>query len=90
MALIETCPTFPQSPELQIDHFGLSVGAVSVGLPLSSTTDTLLERYLDLVRLLQRGPEALIDPPDADVDALAAATNATRDQVLLRLRALRG
>ena len=49
MALIE----FPiqLDDDLHVDSFGLSIGDVSVGLPMSCTADTVLLRYLDLVRL---------------------------------------
>ncbi len=90
MALIETSPVFSQCTELQVDCFGLSIGSVSVGLPVLCTTETVLLRYLDLIRLIQRGPEALVEAPYSDVVVLAEATNMSPDQVVSRLRALWG
>lgn len=73
---------------LHVDHFGLSIGVVSVGLPPSCTADDVYARYLDLVRLLHRGPASRFDPPNEDVAALSAATGADDEFVIRRLRAL--
>ena len=53
MALIEF-PLTNTDQALHVDSFGLSIGDVSVGLPMSCTADTVLLRYLDLVRLCDR------------------------------------
>ncbi|MEM9519141.1 MAG: hypothetical protein AAGA37_07480 [Actinomycetota bacterium] len=50
MALIDLTPQDRPST-LHVDTFGLSVGALSVGLPASCTTDTILLRYLDLLAM---------------------------------------
>lgn len=68
MALIEF-PTVVDD-ELHVDSFGLSIGDMSVGLPMSCTADTVLLRYLDLVRLReQRGR----DTGDVEAHAVVLA-----------------
>ena len=93
MALIDDVAAFRNEVHLDdrllVDRFGLSIGMVSVGLPMACTSDAILERYLDLVRLVSRG--ATVSPyvvPDADVIALAGATNLSADIVRARLTAL--
>jgi hypothetical protein len=73
---------------LHVDHFGLCIGSVSVGLPLSCTPDDVYRRYLDLMRLLQAGPIDKFDAPTADLQALSDATFADCAYVAQRLRAL--
>ena len=70
---------------LQVDGFGLSMGRVSVGLPLACTSDVVLLRYLDLLRLVHGRDVA---PCSADVVVLAAATGLTETQARERLRRL--
>ena len=73
---------------LHVDHFGLSIGAVSVGLPLSCTADEVYRRYLDLLRIIRRGPLAVMAAPDDDLAMLSTATGADPAFVARRLRAL--
>lgn len=88
MALTETHDASGGDRTLHVDHFGLSIGPVSVGLPLSCTADDVYRRYLDLMRMLQRGPVAVIVAPPADLDALAAATRCDAEFIARRLAAL--
>jgi hypothetical protein len=73
---------------LHVDHFGLSIGSLSVGLPASCTADDVYGRYLDLMAMLQQGPVARIDAPREDLVALADATSADTTYVACRLAAL--
>lgn len=85
MALIE----FPiqVGDDLHVDSFGLSIGDVSVGLPMSCTADTVLLRYLDLVRLrAQKGHDA--GDVDAHVEVLANAVRLDAGAVRQRLSQL--
>jgi len=85
MALIE----FPAvvDEDLHVDSFGLSIGDVSVGLPMSCTADTVLLRYLDLVRLrAQKGRST--GEFDAHVVVLAQAVRLEADAVRQRLTQL--
>lgn len=76
---------------LHADRFALSIGHLSVGLPPCATADHVLERYLDLIRLLRRGPRAaVLRVPDGDLRALARLTRLTPRQVARRLDALQG
>ena len=88
MALTETQDTIGHDRALHVDHFGLSIGTVSVGLPQSCTTDDVYRRYLDLMRLLQRGPIVVVDAPAADLEALSAATSRDCSFVARRLVSL--
>jgi hypothetical protein len=73
---------------LYVDHFGLCIGSVSVGLPLSCTADDVYRRYLDLIRIMRRGPIDTFDAPIADLWALADATFADCAYVARRISAL--
>jgi hypothetical protein len=74
---------------LQVDGFGMSFGAVSVGLPRACTADSVLLRYLDLVRLAgRRGDRHPYVPPGDDVAILAAATRLDTATVRRRLERL--
>lgn len=87
MALIE----FPiqVDDDLHVDSFGLSIGDVSVGLPMSCTADTVLLRYLDLVRLrTQKGRD--VGDVDAHVAVLATAVRLDAGAVRQRLSQLAG
>lgn len=75
-------------PTLHVDRFGLSIGGVSVGLPSSCTTDTVLSRYVDLVRLVQPDGPRPVEATADDLSALAEATGLTPASVEQRLRAL--
>ena len=93
MALVDDVAAFRNEVHLDdrllVDRFGLSIGIVSVGLPTACTAEAILERYLDLVKLVSRG--ATVTPyvaPDADVIALAGGTNLSADIVRARLTAL--
>lgn len=88
MALTEAHDAAGGDRELHVDHFGLSIGAVSIGLPLACTADDVYRRYLDLMRMLHRGPVAVIVAPPADLDALAEATRCDTGFVARRLAAL--
>lgn len=91
-------PSHPVSADdaLHIDHFGLSIGGVSVGLPHACTADDVLRRYLDLQRVLHRGDPGAGDHsdagdhPDADVAVLAQRTGHPPEVVRRRLDRLRG
>ena len=87
MALIDlTSPTQDPS-DLHVDSFGLTVGDVSVGLPLSCTADTVLLRYLELVDLCDlRGVGR--DDLEAHVPVLAGAVSMDPETVRQRLRQL--
>jgi hypothetical protein len=87
VASIET-PAVLGDQTLHVDHFGLSIGLVSVGLPLSCTPDDVYRRYLDLMRLMQRGPIDKFEAPSADLQALSDATFADCTYVARRLIAL--
>lgn len=85
MALIEF-PTIVDE-DLHVDSFGLSIGDVSVGLPMSCTADTVLLRYLDLVRLrTQKGRKT--GDFDTHVQVLAEAVRLEADAVRQRLSQL--
>ena len=88
VALTKTKNTVGRDDSLHVDNFGLSIGPVSVGLPLHGTSDDVYRRYLDLIGILQNGPLPLVDLPLLDVEALADATNADIDFVTRRLAAL--
>lgn len=75
-------------PTLHVDHFGLSIGPISVGLPTSCTSDMVLVRYLDLLRLVQRGPRRPLMASPEDLVSLAEATGLSEDHIVSRLRAL--
>jgi hypothetical protein len=75
-------------PTLHVDRFGLSIGRVSVGLPMACTTDTILLRYLDLIRLVQRATGVPVEPTADDLAELAASTGLTPTCVEQRLHAL--
>lgn len=74
MALIETQDAIGGDHSLHVDHFGLSIGSVSVGLASSGTADDVYLRYLDLLRIMRRGPIGVIVAPDDDVAVLSSAT----------------
>jgi hypothetical protein len=79
----------PRGDTLQVDGFGMSIGAVSVGLPMACTVDSVHLRYLELVRLAGRHND--VSPyvaPGDDVDALAAATRLDTATVRRRLERL--
>ena len=84
MALIEF--DAPLDTDLHVDLFGLSIGGTSVGLPMSSTTDIVLERYIDLVRLVERRNEPRTAFVADDIEVLASATDLSVDVVAERLR----
>ena len=86
MASIEY-PLPTDDHDLHVDSFGLSVGAVSVGLPMSCTADTVLLRYLDLVHLCDERGIDYIDL-DAHVPVLAGAVSQPAETVRQRLRQL--
>ncbi|MEQ8843094.1 MAG: hypothetical protein RIB98_19125 [Acidimicrobiales bacterium] len=88
MALTDTSDTVADSHSLQVDHFGLSIGPLSVGLPPARTADDLYRRYLDLVDLLRRGSVPMVRPAEEDAAVLAIATGTDVAFVLRRLRAL--
>lgn len=88
MALTETQDAIGGDHSLHVDHFGLSIGAVSVGLPLSCTADDVYRRYLDLLRIIRRGPLTVMAAPDDDLAMLADATGMTVEFVAHRLAAL--
>ncbi|MEO0495252.1 MAG: hypothetical protein AAF081_17740 [Actinomycetota bacterium] len=85
MALIEF-PTIVDE-DLHVDSFGLSIGDVSVGLPMSCTADTVLLRYLDLVRLRTQRGRATGDT-DTHLAVLATAVRLDVDVVRQRLSQL--
>ena len=86
MALIDLTSSSADQ-DLHVDSFGLSVGSISVGLPLSCTADTVLLRYLDLVHLCDaRGLEWA--DLDTHVPILAGAVSMAPDAVRTRLRQL--
>ena len=88
MALTETQDAIGGDSSLHVDRFGLSIGSVSVGLPMSCTADDVYQRYLDLLRLLQRGPVTAMNAPIADLKALSDATGTDCAFVARRLAAL--
>jgi hypothetical protein len=88
VALTDTQDCVSNDRALHVDHFGLSIGSVSVGLPRSCTADDVYRRYLDLMALLQRGPMAVIEAPQADLEALSDATSADCTFVARRLASL--
>ena len=86
MALIEL-PLTSTDSDLHVDSFGLSIGDVSVGLPMSCTADTVLLRYLDLLRLCDRRGAGSGDA-EAHLAVLATAVRLEADAVRQRLRQL--
>ena len=88
VALIDSPDAVNGDQTLRVDHFGLSIGSVSVGLPLAGTSDDVYRRYLDLLRLLQRGPLTTLPTPEDDLRTLAIATSTTPAYVARRLSAL--
>ena len=73
---------------LHVDRFGLSIGRVSVGLPMACTSDDVYRRYLDLRRILRQGPVDVAGAPSTDLQALAEATSNDAAYVARRLMAL--
>lgn len=73
--------------DLHVDSFGLSVGSVSVGLPLSCTSDTVLLRYLELMQLCDVRGIDVIDLDD-HLPVLAGAISLDPEAVRARLRQL--
>ena len=71
---------------LDVHSFCLAIGGESIGLPPSRSLDTLLSRYLELVRRLRAGgyDEVRAD----DIGVLARATGVAPDVVTNRLRRL--
>lgn len=88
VALTETQDAIGGDHSLHVDNFGLSIGAVSVGLPHARTTDDVYRRYLDLLRVIRRAPLGRVVASAADVDELARATGADPAFVDRRLAAL--
>lgn len=87
MALIDLTTHDGGPQDLHVDSFGLSVGDISVGLPLSCTADTVLLRYLELVDLCDvRGIERV--DVDTHVPVLAGAVSMEPETVRQRLRQL--
>lgn len=68
---------------VEVDGFAIICGRESVGLPATWSTDTLMERYLDLVYRC-RGGEVLEGVRDDDVAVLARVTGL--DPVVVRHR----
>ncbi len=56
MAHTELSPKTSIDSELHVDRCGLSIGRVSVGLPMAGTNDMVLLRYIDLINLMQAAP----------------------------------
>jgi hypothetical protein len=69
---------------VEIDGFAIVCGPESVGLPATWSTDTLMERYLGLIRRV-RADGAVEGVRDLDVDVIARATGLGPDVVRLRL-----
>jgi hypothetical protein len=67
VALTEPQDAIGGGHSLHVDHFGLSIGWVSVGFPLTCTVDDVYRRYLDLLRIIRRGPVNLINAPIDDL-----------------------
>jgi hypothetical protein len=88
VALTETQDRVGNDRSLHVDHFGLSIGSVSVGLPPSCTADDVYCRYLDLMALLQSGPIVVIEAPEADLEALSEATAEDCAYIARRLASL--
>lgn len=87
VALIDLTSSGGGHHDLHVDSFGLSVGDVSVGLPLSCTADTVLLRYLELVDLCDvRGVESV--DVETHVPVLAGAVSLAPETVRQRLRQL--
>ena len=87
MALIDLTSPGGGHHDLHVDSFGLSVGDISVGLPLSCTADTVLLRYLELVNLCDvRGIESV--DLDTHVPVLAGAVSMEPETVRQRLHQL--
>ncbi len=87
MALIDLTSPDHGARDLHVDSFGLSVGDISVGLPLSCTADTVLLRYLELIDLCDvRGVSH--DDLETHVPVLAGAVSMAPATVLERLRQL--
>jgi len=90
MALTELPTATGIDSELHVDRFGLTIGCVSVGLPVTCTNDMVLLRYIDLINLIQAGPSDVFAPSDGDIATLAAAIGEAPDVVHVRLRTLAG
>ena len=88
MALSETQDSIVGGQALHVDHFGLSIGAVSVGLPPARTADDVYRRYLDLMWILRRGPVGVVVAPPEDLEAMARSTGVDAAFVSCRLAAL--
>jgi hypothetical protein len=88
VALIETQGSGCDGRSLDVDHFGLSIGAVSVGIPPARTADDVYRRYLDLMQILQRGRGDIIAAPPDHLAALAQATGVDPGFIRRRLAAL--
>lgn len=58
---------------VEVDGFAIVCGRESVGLPATWSTDTLMERYLELVRLV-RSTRGVSGFRDGDIAELARVT----------------
>lgn len=90
MAVTDLLPAAGADTELHIDRFGLSIGRVSVGLPVRCTNDMVLLRYVDLVALIEKDSGASFSRPDTDIASLAATIHVSPESLRARLQTLAG
>ncbi|MCU0273106.1 MAG: hypothetical protein MUE34_07740 [Acidimicrobiales bacterium] len=72
---------------VEVDGFAIISGRESVGLPATWSTDTLMARYLDLVRIV-RGSRSVTGFRDGDIAELARVTGLDPVAVRHRLEGL--
>jgi len=75
---------YPAETEtLEVDDYGISIGDLSVGLPVSRTADVVLERYLDLLRM-RHGDQW--QPTDESEHLAILSTVLRQDESVVRQR----
>ena len=77
-----------RADRLHVDGFGLAIGAVSVGLPRSFTAEMVLDRYVELIRLVRDDGTRSHGVPADDIDTLAVVTRLDAGTVRNRLERL--
>lgn len=77
MALIDRTP-------LEVGFSCLSIGAYSVGVPPTRTSEQIVEAYLDLLSLVRR--HLPIDIRHDDIDVLASEANLDRSYIRNRVK----
>lgn len=71
-----------QETQLVIDDNGMSIGESSVGLPIVRTTEIVLSKYLELIRLVSPVRRSgIINVRAGDIELLAATIGVEPDTI---------